>query len=516
MRTTPKRPAAAITLLLLAGCTVGPDFHSPDNDAPAGWFSSSAPARKASVLVNEPVDPQWWALFNDPELTDLETRVATANLDVRTAVVRIAEARAQRGVVASDQYPQLNGNASYTREKPSNQGVFTAFGGSSATSTPGTSANGTGFGAGGIPSAGIPPFDIYQYGLDATWEIDLWGKVRRSVESADASIVQSDEAARSALVSALAEVARDYIQLRGQQETLRITQANLGTAQQSVTLTRQRAAGGISTDLDVANAQAQVDSIAAQIPLLEQQIAASINAISLLLGEPPQALRAELEPKKPVPPVPPRVPIGVPAELARRRPDIRQAEAKLHSATADIGVATADFYPQVSLTGSFGIQAIQAKDLFNIAARQYALGPTITLPIFQGGRITSQVELRKADQQEAAIAYAQTVLQAFHDVDNAMTAYQTEQRRRDQLAAAVQNSSRALSLAQQQYTAGVTDFLQVLDAQRTLLQAQQQLSDSTANVSTNLVALYKALGGGWETSMPQPAVAADAAPAKPS
>ncbi len=253
----------------------------------------------------------------------------------------------------------------------------------------------------------------------------------------------------------------------------------------------------------MANAAAQLRTTAAEIPRLEQQESEFINALSLLLGQPPNALQAELIDPKPIPPVPPRVPVGLPSELARRRPDIRQAEAQLHATTADIGVAVANFYPSVTLTGSIGLQAIQPWKMFNLDARDYAVGPGITIPIFEGGRLKATLALRQAQQEEAAINYQKTVLGAWHDVDNALTAYQTEQSRRDQLIQAVaQELQRALELAQSRYQEGVADFLQVLTAQQNLLSSQQQLALTTTNVSANLVALYKALGGGWETQMP--------------
>ena len=253
-------------------------------------------------------------------------------------------------------------------------------------------------------SSHLNPFDVYQVGFDASWELDLWGKVRRSVESATASVVASNEARRDTLLSSLAEVARDYIQLRGTQLLLQIARDNVKIAQQNLDLTQQRATGGVTTDLDVANAAAQLRTTAAEIPRLEQQELELINAISLLLGLPPNALQTELIRAKPVPPVPPRVPVGLPSELARRRPDIRQAEAQLHAATADIGVAVANFYPSVNLSGSVGLQSIQPWKMFNIDARQYAVGPGITIPIFEGGQLKATLELRKAQQQEAAIS----------------------------------------------------------------------------------------------------------------
>jgi NodT family efflux transporter outer membrane factor (OMF) lipoprotein len=493
-----KRVAAAALLLALGACTVGPDFEPPEWLSPASWFArkSEPIPPEPSVAIAAPIDPEWWNLFHDPTLTALVRRVASENLDVQIATVRIAESRAQLGVVGAAQFPTLNANGSYTRQKASDVGVF-----SNAPNALGASGA-SGSTTGGIRGGHLNAFDVYQVGFDASWELDLWGKVRRSVESATASVVASAEARRATLLTNLAEVARDYIQLRGRQAELAIARDNLRSAQQSLQLTQQRAAGGVTTDLDVANAAAQVRTTAAQIPPLEQQVSELINAISLLLGQPPNALQAELFPAKPVPPVPPRVPVGLPSELARRRPDIRLAEAQLHAATADIGVAVANFYPSVTLSGSLGLQSLQPWQMFNIDARNYAVGPGVTIPIFQGGQLRATLELRKAQQQEAAISYQRTVLSAWHDVDNALTAYKTEQARRDQLREAVVQNQRALSLAQSRYQEGVADFLQVLTAQQNLLSTQQQLAIATTNVSNNLVALYKALGGGWETQLP--------------
>jgi NodT family efflux transporter outer membrane factor (OMF) lipoprotein len=486
----------------LTGCTLGPDFQRPGWASPESWFAGPketvAPAH--SIPIAEPVDPEWWALFRDPQLTGLVQRVAGENLDVKTASIRLTESRAQLGVARAALFPTLNGNASYVRQQASNNGFFAGAPGAAGASA----ANGaSGNSAGGIRTTGLKPFDIFQGGFDASWEVDLWGGVARSVESATASTEAATEATRSALLASMAEVARDYIQLRGVQAQLAIARDNVRTARQSLDLTQQRAAGGVTTDLDVANASAQLRTTLAQIPALEQQEAQVINALSLLLGQPPNALRADLQTAKPVPPVPPRVPIGVPSELARRRPDIREAEAQLHAATADIGVAEANFYPSLNLTGSFGLQSLQFSKLFNVNSKQYAVGPGLTIPIFQGGQLRSTLELRKAQQQEAAVNFQKVVLQAWHDVDNALTAYQAEQARRDELIHAVFDNQHALTLAQSRYQQGVADFLTVLDAQRSLLATEQQLADSTTTVSSNLVALYKALGGGWETDMPE-------------
>lgn len=268
-------------------------------------------------------------------------------------------------------------------------------------------------------------------------------------------------------------------------------------------VTKTRAQKGLTTGLDVENAAAQVEAVRATLPALEDQESARINALSLLLDEPPGALRGELARAKPIPPVPPRVPLGIPSELARRRPDIRQAEAQLHAATATIGVAIADFYPSVKFNGNVEFNALDLKNLWKGSSLQYVFGPTVSLPIFEGGRLKSTLELREAQQQEAAIAYHKTVLQAWHEVVNALVAYRTEQERRARLRAQTEHSRQALALSRVRYTNGVADFITTLDAERTLLQAELQYAQSTTTVSTNLVRLYKALGGGWEAVFPE-------------
>ncbi len=497
---------AGVVIGAVAGCTVGPNYEPTSVWSPAGWFASNRPAaaKVASEPVAAPVDIAWWTAFHDPVLTGLIERAAGANLDVRSATARVAQARAQRGVNAAAEFPQINGNSSATRQRLSRNGAASIFSGGAGGGAPGTAANGLGGAQGGaIPtSRSIPAFDLFQGGLDASYELDLWGRVRRSIESADASLVASNEARRSALITTTAEVARTYLQLRNAQAQLAIARSNLATARESANLTDARSRGGLATDLDVANARGQQEATAATIPALEQQEAQGINAIGLLLALPPAALAAELTPR-PVPAVPPTVPVGLPSELARRRPDIRQAEAQLHAATADIGVAEADFYPRITLTGSVSLQTTQVKSLFNAASAAYAFGPSLSVPIFDGARIRRTVELREGQQQEAAIQYQRVVLQAFTDVDNALIAYNAEQRRRGFLLAQVAQGRRALGLAQSRYRQGVSDFLEVLTAQRTVLAAEQQAADSQAVIGENLVALYKALGGGWEQAYPE-------------
>jgi len=493
-------PYRLLALLLLGGCTtLGPNFTAPGWGGPGSFGRAKAPGAPVSQTVEAPIDPNWWTLFKDRTLSALEQRVAGENLDVAIAALRIQESRAQYDSAVAAGMPSINGNASYAHQKASNVGTF-----ANAPNPLGASGV-SGANPGGLNSGGrkLSPFDIYQAGFDASWELDLWGKIRRSVESASATSEASEEARRGVLLTSLAEVARGYITLRGVQTQLRIARDNVRIAQDSLKLTQQRAAGGVTTTLDVANAQAQLSTTLAQIPALEQQESQLINAISLLLGMPPNGLRTELQTPRAVPPVPPRVPVGLPSELARRRPDVRQAEAQLHAATANIGVARAAFYPSVTLSGSTGLQAIHFNALFGFNARQFAFGPTVSVPIFEGGRLKATLHLTETQQKEAAVTYQQIVLTALHEVDNALTAYRSEQARRRQLTDAVAQNHRALDLAKARYAQGVTDFLTVLVVQRALQDSELLLSDSTTTVSNNLVALYKALGGGWESDLPE-------------
>jgi NodT family efflux transporter outer membrane factor (OMF) lipoprotein len=485
--------AVALTLLALCGCaSVGPDFVPPDPMLPGTSFNGkpepAAAARPVPIDLSGG-DPKWWAVFRDPIMTSLAERVAAANLDVATATLRLAESRFERGVTASAQFPAINGNASYQRELYSQNGVLSLV-------KPLVSSTSPFF---------IPPISIWQTGFDAAWEIDIWGRVRRQVEAADAQVEASENQRRGTLVSTLAELARDYIELRGTQTEIAITNANLASSRDILQWTKTRAEKGLTSQLDVENAAAQVEAVRAILPTLEDQESAQLNALSLLLDEPPGSLRGELARAKPIPPAPPHVPLGIPSELARRRPDIRQAEAQLHAATATIGVAVADFYPSVKFNGNVEFNALDLKNLWKGSSLQYVLGPSISLPIFEGGRLKSTLELSEAQQQEAAIAYHKTVLQAWHEVVNALVAYRTEQERRARLKAQTDHSRQALALSRVRYTNGVADFLTVLDAERTELQAELQYAQSTTTVSTDLVQLYKALGGGWEPVFPDDA-----------
>ena len=362
------------------------------------------------------------------------------------------------------------------------------------------------------------PVNLFQYGLNSSWELDLFGKVRRSVEQAKASAEAQLEATNDALVMLEGQVAQAYVQLRGAQALTVTAQENVRTANDALGLTQKRQQQGIATDLDVQQARTQLATTEYQLPGYEKQAQQAMNRLSVLTGEPPGTLDAMLGPSAPLPRVPVVVGIGVPSTLARRRPDIREAEARLHAATANVGVATASFYPDVSLTGSFGLRALDASYLTNWASSFYSFGPSVSLPIFQGGRLTAGLRVARAQEAEAVLAYRGAVLNALQEVENALVAYRTDRAGREKLAVAVQSGQTALYLARDRYTHGLADFIQVLDAERTLTDSRQQLVQADVALTNDVVALYDALGGGWQedAASPQAPVIATTSPMVPA
>jgi outer membrane protein, multidrug efflux system len=486
---TPARLLLA-ALVLLAGCAAGPSFKPPNPQLPGSWpRSPSRPAAPSTIDAGAGAAVEWWTSFGDATLSDLIARATQANLDVRTAMLRVEEARAQHAIDRGGLWPELSANASFARQRLS-------------VNTP----NGAVFGLGSSHIPGLPagiitnPFNQYQLGLSTTWELDLFGRTRRALEADTADTAGAVENGRDVLVSLMGQVSSAYIDLRGAQLRQKILDESLTTQRDLLELTRARHAAGLTSELDVANAQAELDATTAQLPPLEDEITQDVNLLSRLLDREPGALGAELEAVRPIPPVPATVPVGLPAELARRRPDIRHAEASLHAATARIGVAVADLYPQITLTASGGFQAEGLARLLETASHFGSVGPGLDLPVFDTGRRVATVHLQKLKAQEAAVDYARTVLGALHEAANAMSAYGTEQQRRSALSGAVEASRDALTLARDRYESGVTSFIDVLDAQRTLQQNELALATSTTVVSSDLVQLYKALGGGWQVS----------------
>ena len=355
------------------------------------------------------------------------------------------------------------------------------------------------------------PFDnnVYQAGFDASWEIDVFGGNRRAVEAGKAEVAAAEFGRRNVLVTLLGEVARNYVELRGCQRRLEIATNNLKTQQDALALTEDRFKKGLTSDLDVQQAATLLANTRAVIPTLETGIQDYIHRLGVLLGQPPEALLAELSAPAPIPSGPPEVPVGLPSELLRRRPDIQQAERQLAASTARIGVATADLFPKFSLTGIAGYESTSASDWFAGGSKFWSLGPTVQWRIFDAGRIRANIRVQNARQEQSLAAYEETVLMSFEDVENSLVAYAKEQIRRRSLEDAVTSSKDSLHLANQLYSNGLASFINVLDAERSLYQAEDALVQSDKAVTQNLISLYKALGGGWET-LEQPSQLAQA------
>jgi len=455
---------------LLAGCTVGPDYHPPKTTPPAHWASPLA----GGETNLPPADAAWWKSFHDAELDSLIVRAAQSNLNLRAALARVREARAAARVVSADLSPTLNASGSYARNRYSGNGVFPF--------PPGTALEN----------------NVYQAGFDAAWEMDVFGGTRRAQQAARAEIAVAEYGRRYLLISLAAEVARDYVEARAFQRRLAVANANIKAQEQILALTRDRFAKGLTGELDVQQADALLSSTRGQAPLFENGFRNAVYQLGLLLGQPPGALLDELAGAAPIPAAPPAVPVGLPSDLLLRRPDVQQAERQLAAATARVGAAASDLYPKFSLTGDVGLQSVSMADWFTAGSRFWTFGPTVQWRIFDAGRIRANIRVQDARVDQTLAAYEQSMLAAFTDVETALTAYAREQTRRQSLARAAQANEQAVALAADLYRNGLADFLSVLDSQRSLYQSQDALIESERAVSSDLIALYKALGGGWE------------------
>lgn len=483
----------SLMAVALTACSVGPDYQKPQTATPGAFNDMSKPkdADGASVALPSEPNPLWWKAFNDPQLDSLVTRAIAGNISLQQAVLRIAGAREQVTQAKGAWLPSVQGNAKVTRQQLGLKGILDSSGASSQLNDLSPEASGA------IDTA-TRPVDLYQGSFDASWELDLFGGTRRQVEAANAQTQSSIEQRNDALVSLEAEVARAYLQLRGAQSITASIQTQIDVAQQTLDLTQNRQQNGLSPQLDVENARAQLGSLRAQLPQYQAQERQAMNGLAVLLGQTPGSLDGELAAPKPMPTLPAAVPVGVPSQLARRRPDVRKAEADLHAATANIGVSVAQLFPSISLTGQFGMRNTDASYLDNWSSHFYSVGPSVTVPIFQGGRLVSSVHLSRAQQANAALNYRQTVLTALQDVDNALVSYRTDQDQVSGLDQTTEALQTAFDLASDSYRQGLSTFINVLDAQRQLAQAHQQSAEAKVKTSTDLVSLYKALGGGWE------------------
>ncbi|MDP3857086.1 MAG: efflux transporter outer membrane subunit [Stagnimonas sp.] len=459
--------AAALSALVLAACAVGPDFHAPET-APAGFARAGS-----EVVAGGNLEAKWWTLFGDVALSDLVDQALKANRDLAVAVTRVEEARALFKDQQLDAYP-----------------VVTANGSASKGEAPQLGANSTG------PRGQT---ENVRLGFDAAWELDLFGRVRRGTEAARADAAAASAGLHEAQVLVAAEVARNYFEWRGSSQQLDVARRNRDTQAETLRLTQIRSQTGVGTELDVASAQARRSATEAGIPLLETQLRRAEHRLAVLLGQRPGAWQ---------PPAPADVaasgaslPVGEAGELLRRRPDIARAAAELHAATARVGVATADYFPRLSLAGFAGFSAGSFQDL-GAASRAWNVGPTLSWAAFDMGSVAARVDAADARSRAAAARYEQTVLTALEETENAFVGVsQSRLRLRhtlDQAAAA----RRAAELARIRYKAGVIDFLVLLDAERTLLAAEDAVAASETAVNTSAVALYKALGGGWGGETP--------------
>jgi NodT family efflux transporter outer membrane factor (OMF) lipoprotein len=459
--------------LAVGGCAVGPNYHEPNVKAPPAFGEShNGPTTQPAIALDL---TQWWTTFNDPELNSLIQRSVASNLTLLSAEARVRQARAQLGIERSELFPMVNLDGAASKSRASRN----------ATSPP-------------LAGSVNPEGEMYQGGFDAGWEIDVFGGTRRSIESASADLYAQVDARRFVLVTLLAEVAHDYVTVRGLQRQLALTYSNLKSQQDTVSLTRSRFKAGLDSDLDVAEAEANVATTAADIPTLQIQIQQTIHQLGILLGQDPMAVAAELEKDAPIPPSPTEIPVGLPSDLLRRRPDVMEAERQLAESTANIGVAVANLFPKFSLTGSLGQQSARFGLIARADSTYWSIGPTVTWNVFNANQLVNQVRVSNALQQQALLNYKQTVLQSFSDVEDALVAYAQDQNRTKALVDAVTANQRSVDLSNQLYSRGLIDFLDLLVAQRSLYTVQTDLAASQTNVATDLVQLYKALGGGWD------------------
>jgi len=470
----------ALTVALAAGCAVGPDYHPPKLNSPANWSE----AQRGGVTNSAGPVVEWWKTFNDPELDSLVQRAVAANQDLRVANGLLREARALWTGALWNLGPTIDAGAGYTDTRQARNSL--PFKGSITNFTY------------------LFHTDLYDAHFDASWEIDVFGGKRRALQYARAEVAAVEEYRRDTLVSVLAEVARNYIEVRNSQQRLRIAHDNIVAQQRALDLARARFNSGLTSELDVRQAEVLLATTQSEVPTLETALRQSVHRLGVLTGQQPGALSGELSQEQPVPAPPPQVPVGLPSDLLRRRPDVRRAERDLAAATANIGVQTAELFPKFSLTGVGGYQSFSAADWFVPGGKYWSAGPSVTWRILDYGRVHSQIKAASAQAEQSLAAYEKTVLVALEDVENALVAYANEQVRYRALSAAVAANRHSLELASERYRSGLTDFLNVLDAQRSLYQAEDQLANSQSSVSVSLVSLYKALGGGWETEPAAP------------
>ncbi|MBU0946556.1 MAG: efflux transporter outer membrane subunit [Proteobacteria bacterium] len=463
------RALSAASLIQLAGCAaVGPEYVSPESTVSAAWHTELKQGGTGKTLDSQQL-VHWWTQFDDPVLSSLIQGAVTSNLDLKQATAKLREARARRGVSQAGQFPTVDGSGAMSRSKSSENS-----------------------GGGGTHSS-------YSVAFDAGWEVDIFGGKRRAVEAAEADLAASQEDLRDVLVTLTAEVALNYLDVRSLQKRLGVAEENLVIQEQTFALVQARCQAGISNELALQQARYNLESTRAQIPVLRSGLDEAQNRLAVLIGTVPGGVHQLLAERRPIPFASPLVAVGVPAETLRRRPDIRRAERNLAAQTARVGVATADLYPTFRLAGSIGLEALKSAELFEAASKTWGIGPSVSWNIFDAGAIRQNIEVQSAIQEQYFFIYEGAVLAALEEVENALTAYAQEQLRRERLFAAAAAASQAETLARNQYQAGLIDFTAILDAQQALLSFADQQAESDGAVTSNLIRLYKALGGGWDS-----------------
>lgn len=517
-------PMGLTLVLTLAGCLSGPDYQRPEVLTPDQWRDASS----AGVTRESVVESRWWESLGDATLSELVRRVEAGNIDLRVAEARVREARAARGIAGAALWPLAGASASYRIERgpevdmPSDTSVSggVSFGpggltrtgtvrGRNVTVSRSVNAAGATTGVTVAPGGASTPDrtqDLFSAGFDAAWELDIFGGTRRAIEAADADVAAAQEWLRALYVSLASEVALNYVDLRASQRRLDITRRNIESQRDTLRLTKARFEAGLSSEFDAARAEAQLANTESQVPRLEADIQTAIHRLGVLSGESPAALESILVTAAPIPAAPQSIPAGLPSDLLLRRPDIRAAERELAAATARVGVAVADLYPKFTLTGALTNQSIGlGSGMLDAANRVWNIGPGASWPIFDAGRIHANIAVQNARQQQSLARYEQSILLALEEVENALVGFVKEQERRTSLQAAVDANQRAVRLANERYNKGLEDFLSVLTAQAQVFAAEDLLVQSESAVLLNLLALYKALGGGWEQAYPEPA-----------
>jgi outer membrane protein, multidrug efflux system len=472
---SPLASALAGFALLLGGCkAVGPDYAAPKPSVPASFVAGGPTPGPVSAAPF--IDEAWWKNFQDSTLDDLIAQALKSAPDLAEAQARVHEARALRGIARADRYPIADATGEYTHNLGSDN-VPT-----------------------GVPPGGLGPgvhSNLWQAGFDASWEIDIFGGIRRGVEAADANYQAVAEDRADVTLTLLAEVARDYIDLRGAQRRIEVAQKNLAIERDLRALTHSLLAAGLAPQQDLLRAEAQVRDIQAAIPEFETDERAAAYRIAALIGRPFTEVSTEMSVPRPIPQSASEVPVGLPSDLLQRRPDVRAAERRIAAANARIGVAQADLYPHFSLTGVAGLESLYFSSFGNASSGYYQIGPGVTWRIFDAGRIRFEVQAESARTAAATAAYERSVLGAFRDVETALVSYANIKIRRNELAAESAADAQATDIAKLLYARGVESFLPVLDAERSLYAADDALAVSERDSAIALIALYKSLGGGW-------------------